>query len=226
MSRSTVRESAAVLAQAGNFTDACTLLKGVLLDYPEDEAVRRDLATLYRQRGLPDQAGRWGAAIPGWATDLELDRFARLAARDHADRHGIGELMVVTADSELSADAASVLELAIEYHRTAHRRAADAPDFDGIRLIAWGILLIVNLIGFVVIFFLTVFDVDTATQSARVFAVVSATATGLVLGALGVAATLEAKPARAVVWFVAALSLLVGSPVVAVLTGLTFSWER
>ena len=224
MSRSTVRESAAVLAQAGNFTDACTLLKGVLLDYPEDEAVRRDLATLYRQRGLPDQAGRWGAAIPGWATDVELDRFARLAARDHADRHGIGELMVVTADSELTADAASVLELAIEYRRTAHRPAADAPD--GIRLIAWGILLIVNLIGFVVIFFLTVFDVDTATESARVFAVVSAMATGLVLGVLGVAATLEARPARAVVWFVAALSLLVISPVVAVLTGLTFSWER
>jgi hypothetical protein len=54
------------------------MLKRALHDDPLSLDARLALAAAYRELGLPDQAGRWGALTDGWATEIERDRFARL----------------------------------------------------------------------------------------------------------------------------------------------------
>lgn len=54
------------------------ILKQAVRDAPQSQQARLGLAAAYRELGHPDQAGRWGALTEGWATQFELDRFARL----------------------------------------------------------------------------------------------------------------------------------------------------
>jgi len=53
-------------------------LKAAIVAEPARAELRLELAELYRAHGYPDQAGRWGALEPGWATDEERQAFASL----------------------------------------------------------------------------------------------------------------------------------------------------
>ena len=91
-------EAARELASDGRFRDAVDLLKEAIAGHPADIDARVTLAELYRERGHPDQAGRWGALVPGWATDAELRSCARLFD-PHDPPERIARVLVTSVDA-------------------------------------------------------------------------------------------------------------------------------
>ncbi|WP_370551657.1 tetratricopeptide repeat protein [Clavibacter sp. VKM Ac-2873] len=107
---------ARLLWDAGDRAEALALLKGHLRDEPRDTGARLALAGLYRELVAPDQAGRWGIASPGWNTEVERDRLARMIAHTGIADHEIGGYLALPADADLHAEVAALMP-AIEMHR-------------------------------------------------------------------------------------------------------------
>ncbi len=87
MDSTTVAARADALWSRGNRAEALALLRAHMRAEPTDRRVRLQLAEYYRSISAPDQAGRWGLALPAWTTAVERDRAARLiaGARVHED---------------------------------------------------------------------------------------------------------------------------------------------
>lgn len=68
------------LIRVGKSAAARQALKAAVRAQPDSRPLHLLLAELYREIDCPDQAGRWGILIDGWATPREQDRLARLLA--------------------------------------------------------------------------------------------------------------------------------------------------
>ncbi|MFD2340818.1 tetratricopeptide repeat protein [Clavibacter michiganensis subsp. tessellarius] len=95
---------------------ALALLKEHLREEPRDGDARLALAELYRELIAPDQAGRWGIASPGWTTEVERDRLARMIAHSGIADHEIPGFLALPTDADLHAEVAALMP-AIERHR-------------------------------------------------------------------------------------------------------------
>ena len=84
------------------------ILKVAVRDDPMSEQARLALASAYRELGLPDQAGRWGALTEGWATEVEIDRFARLLGASAIGKAEIRSFLLLPSGANVPA---SVTEL-------------------------------------------------------------------------------------------------------------------
>jgi len=107
---------ARLLWDEGDRAEALALLKGHLRDEPGDTRARLALAELYRELIAPDQAGRWGIASPGWTTEAERDRLARMIAHSGIADHEIPGFLALPAEADLHAEVAGLMP-AIEMHR-------------------------------------------------------------------------------------------------------------
>ncbi|OUE30987.1 hypothetical protein BFL35_07345 [Clavibacter michiganensis] len=107
---------ARLLWDEGDRAEALALLKEHLREDPRDGDARLALAELYRELIAPDQAGRWGIAVPGWTTEVERDRLARMIAHSGIADHEIAGFLELPPDAELPAEATALMP-AIEMHR-------------------------------------------------------------------------------------------------------------
>ncbi|MFT2690696.1 hypothetical protein [Clavibacter zhangzhiyongii] len=83
---------------------------------PRDGDARLALAELYRELIAPDQAGRWGIGVPGWTTEVERDRLARMIAHSGIGDHEIPAFLALPPDAALPEELAA-LAPAIADHR-------------------------------------------------------------------------------------------------------------
>lgn len=89
------------------------------------EVVRNDpsldnrlaLATAYRELGCPDQAGRWGALSEGWATPMEVDRFARLLGASGVGPREVRSFLLLPPSAEQPASVADLVSGQAEEYR-------------------------------------------------------------------------------------------------------------
>ncbi|MBF4621769.1 tetratricopeptide repeat protein [Clavibacter sp. VKM Ac-2542] len=88
---------------------ALALLKEHLREDPRDGDARLALAELYRELIAPDQAGRWGIAVPGWTTEVERDRLARMIAHSGIKDDEIPALLALPPESALPEEVAALL---------------------------------------------------------------------------------------------------------------------
>jgi two-component system OmpR family response regulator len=96
--------------------DSLALLKERVRADPTDGAARLALAELYRELIAPDQAGRWGVGVPGWTTEVERDRLARMIAHSGIADHEIPAFLALPAEADLHAEVVALMP-AIEMHR-------------------------------------------------------------------------------------------------------------
>ncbi len=101
---------------AGRRGDALRLLKDAVRADRTRAGARLALAERYREMGNPDQAGRWGIAIEGWATDLERDRLARLLASSWVRNQDVTEFLALPP-GELPAPVVELLAGPVERYR-------------------------------------------------------------------------------------------------------------
>ena len=88
---------------------------------PERTEYRRALVETYRAAGHPDQAARWGASVPGVATDRERVLLARIARRASSERALRAHLALPSVPPELI----GLLPTARDQRRRATERWAD-----------------------------------------------------------------------------------------------------
>lgn len=158
-------EVARGLAADGRFREATELLRAAVANDPLNDAPRTALAGMYRDRGYPDQAGRWGATVPGWATDRELRSFAR-GFDPGVGPERIAAVLKTTADRVPS----ELMELV-----RARGRARSGPrekiSLGKVAGGAAGFALLTLLLGCVIVFVDAILGIGNPTMSARAVAV-------------------------------------------------------
>jgi len=80
MQRSEAVDRARTLWDDGRRREAIVELRTRVRREPGDAVARMLLACWYREVRAPDQAARWGIALPGWTTPRERELLARLIA--------------------------------------------------------------------------------------------------------------------------------------------------
>jgi hypothetical protein len=100
---------ARLLWDEGDRAEALALLKERVRADPTDGAARLALAELYRELIAPDQAGRWGIASPGWTTEVERDRLARMIAHSGIADHEIPAFLALPPAAALPEEIAALL---------------------------------------------------------------------------------------------------------------------
>ncbi|AWG02703.1 tetratricopeptide repeat protein [Clavibacter michiganensis subsp. insidiosus] len=108
---------ARLLWDEGERAEALAVLKEHLRDEPHDTGARLALADLYRELIAPDQAGRWGIASPGWTTEVERDRLARMIAHSGIVDHEIPEFLALPAEAIEDAERSEIAALLPEIER-------------------------------------------------------------------------------------------------------------
>jgi hypothetical protein len=108
---------ARLLWDEGDRAEALALLKGHLRQEPHDIGARLALAELYRELIAPDQAGRWGIAVPGWTTEVERDRLARMIAHSGIADHEIPDFLALPEDAIEDAERGEVAALLPDVER-------------------------------------------------------------------------------------------------------------
>jgi hypothetical protein len=108
---------ARLLWDEGDRAEALALLKEHLRDDPHDTGARLALAELYRELIAPDQAGRWGIAVPGWTTEVERDRLARMIAHAGIEDREIPGFLALPADAIEDPERGEVAALLPEVER-------------------------------------------------------------------------------------------------------------
>jgi hypothetical protein len=152
------------LAADGNFRPAVEVLRDAIAQDPHDTALRIALAELYRDRGYPDQAGRWGAIVPGWATDRELRLFAR-SFYPEATPERIATVLRTTVDRV----SPELVDLVRDSARTRRERSAEASR-GAVAFGIAGIALIVLVVGSICVFVAATLELRNLTAWARVLA--------------------------------------------------------
>ena len=93
-----------------DFAGATMALRSRLADEPADDAARRDLVALYRSAGHLDQAGRYGIAIEGLATQPELRAYGTMLRGIGADDDRMRVLSRLPEGVTISGTAREALE--------------------------------------------------------------------------------------------------------------------
>lgn len=182
-----------------DFAGMTTALRSRLADDPNDEAARRELVTLYRGAGHLDQAGRYGIAIDGLATQKELRAYGTMLRGIGADDDRMRGLSRLPEGATISVPAREALE-----------SPPDRDDvLDALLLIAWALVplaIVVTLVWTFVVALTGAPDV----QSVAVIASLTTLGT-VVLGAIVTAlwAMKERLWRAAVIWAAVAGVLLV-----------------
>ncbi len=203
MQRSETVDRARALWDGGRRRDAIVELRTRVRKEPGDAVARLLLASWYREVRAPDQAGRWGIALPGWTTARERELLARLIASSGVRDEHLGRFLALPA-GERPAELDEVMAIvdglrAPDGWRGAkplrpcdlRSRIAHAVHVLGCLLLAGALLTsgLVALTG------------DDATSPAR-----GGVAVGLVL--LSVAAVVEGTRARRGWWWIAPSAVL------------------
>ena len=152
------------------------ILKAAVRDNPMSEQARLALASAYRELGMPDQAGRWGALSDGWATDVELDRFARQLGASGIGPDNIRPFLLLPAGAKLPASLeALVAGPAVTYQRElATKRRAEWVDTPSLRIAqrvvdVFAVAAAICSLGTVlIVYFWTVGGVEVSPTFARV----------------------------------------------------------
>ncbi|OUD86419.1 hypothetical protein BC477_00395 [Clavibacter michiganensis subsp. michiganensis] len=97
MQRSETVDRARALWDGGRRRDAIVELRTRVRKEPGDAVARLLLASWYREVRAPDQAGRWGIALPGWTTARERELLARLIASSGVRDEHLGRFLALPA---------------------------------------------------------------------------------------------------------------------------------
>ncbi len=97
MQRSEPVDRARALWDGGRRRDAIVELRTRVRKEPGDAVARLLLASWYREVRAPDQAGRWGIALPGWTTARERELLARLIASSGVRDEHLGRFIALPA---------------------------------------------------------------------------------------------------------------------------------
>jgi len=203
----------------GNPRGAIVSLRTRATNEPESMEARLALATLYRELGHADQAGRWGSAQPGWAKPEEVAAFARMAVSLNAGEGKLRSLMHLQPGME-------VPEAVRE--EMARVPVAMQPEDDT----AWTTGMFIVLAAFVVAVFGHVLAFWMAAVGADNPRSLSRWTILIVVGLLALASAvfavsgLDAK-SRGHLWF-APVALVLGFATVALASNLerVYSWEQ
>lgn len=174
---------------AGRRGDALRLLKDAVRADRTRAGARLALAERYREMGNPDQAGRWGIAIEGWATDLERDRLARLLASSWVRNQDVPEFLALPP-GELPAPVVELLAGPVERYRErfdlqARERPESLPSGSAVMEWFWGIFVAALVIIPILTVGLAFFGVaDVGTVRWLVFALVALLGLALIATAL------------------------------------------
>ncbi|MBW8025779.1 hypothetical protein EOG37_03660 [Clavibacter michiganensis subsp. michiganensis] len=95
--RSETVDRARALWDGGRRRDAIVELRTRVRKEPGDAVARLLLASWYREVRAPDQAGRWGIALPGWTTARERELLARLIASSGVRDEHLGRFLALPA---------------------------------------------------------------------------------------------------------------------------------
>ncbi|WP_241534936.1 hypothetical protein [Clavibacter michiganensis] len=97
MQRSETVDRARTLWDGGRRREAIVELRDRVRKQPGDAVARLLLASWYREVRAPDQAGRWGIALPGWTTPRERELLARLIASSGVRDEQLGRFLALPA---------------------------------------------------------------------------------------------------------------------------------
>ncbi|WP_235425899.1 hypothetical protein [Clavibacter michiganensis] len=95
MQRSVTVARARTLWDDGRRREAIVELRTRVRREPGDAVARLLLASWYREVCAPDQAGRWGIALPGWTTARERELLARLIASSGVRDEHLGRFLAL-----------------------------------------------------------------------------------------------------------------------------------
>jgi hypothetical protein len=211
-------DSAAALDEArasvarGNTRGAIVSLRTRAQNQPESMEARLALATLYRELGHADQAGRWGSLEPGWAKPEEIKAFARLAVSLNAGEGRLRSLMHLQPGMEVpEAVREEMARVPVAAPGPDDERSWIAAMFTGLAT------FVVAVIGHVVVFWM-------AGAGAADSRAVSRWTTLIVVALLSVTAALFAitgldKKVRGYLWF-APVAVILGAATVALASNL------
>ncbi|CCE74545.1 hypothetical protein [Clavibacter nebraskensis] len=97
MQTSEAVDRARTLWDGGRRRDAIVALRTRVRKEPGDAVARLLLASWYREVRAPDQAARWGIALPGWTTARERELLARLIASSGVRDEHLGRFLALPA---------------------------------------------------------------------------------------------------------------------------------
>jgi len=210
MQRSETVDRARTLWDDGRRREAIVELRDRVREEPCDAVARLLLASWYREVRAPDQAGRWGIALPGWTTARERELLARLIASSGVRDEHLGRFLALPAGErpvELDEVMAVVGGLrAPDGWRGAkplRRRDPRSRIAHAVHVLGW-----VLLAGALLMSGLVALAGDDATPPAR-----GGVALGLVL--LAVAALVEGTRARRGWWWIGPAAALLAAALVA-----------
>ncbi|MBM7412829.1 hypothetical protein JOE38_002652 [Clavibacter michiganensis] len=95
MQTSVAVERARTMWAEGRRRDAIVELRTRVRKEPGDAVARLLLASWYREVRAPDQAARWGIALPGWTTPRERELLARLIASSGVRDEHLGRFLAL-----------------------------------------------------------------------------------------------------------------------------------
>lgn len=229
-----VIERAQQLWTAGSRTASINLLKERARQDPVEWEVRRLLAQRYRELKAPDQAGRWGIALPGWTTAFERDRLARMIAASGVGAEDVHRLLALPA-SELTADVDQVLAEADRYRErfNAKLRERDEPTpearWEIVAMVSWAAVVVIFVVEVLVLWVGSLLD-GSMTMFARWASFAALIPLTLGCLAIGWGRFRHSRRSAAAGWLFASAVLLVAlTAFVAVALGhggaIVFSWE-
>lgn len=223
---------------SGARAEALTLLRTRVRAAPSALDVRLALVERYRELGAPDQAGRWGLAVPGLTTAKEQDRAARLFAASGVEASELPTFMVLPEDSALPAEVIALLPEIDRYREVFQQKAfgrwrdADHSE-DRLGDAMEGVLITIVcswLASLAIVWGGSVLGAQM-TGFARWAAMLSLTLCGLFSGMMAFRRGSSRRPWTAVGWGAACLALFVGVlRLLALATehdgAIRFAWER
>jgi len=219
MDSSAALDAARASVARGNPRGAIVSLRTRATNEPESMEARLALATLYRELGHADQAGRWGSAQPGWAKPEEVAAFARMAVSLNAGEGKLRSLMHLQPGMEVPE---AVRE---EMARVPVARQVDNETSWIVAMFTGMAAFIVAVVGHVIVFWM-------AGAGAGDSRTVSRWTTLIVVGLLAAAAALLAvsgpdAKSRGHLWF-APVALVLGLATVALASNVerVYSWEQ
>lgn len=213
-------ERARELLAEGKTRPALTLLKDLALT---DAAARRELAETYRRMGNPDQAGRWGILVPGWTSEREQDRLARLLAAAGVRRDDLAAFLDVPTEAALSPEAVELYEDRVPEYRERFRarsldrswRASPGSRVEDVADVGVGIVALVGVVLIFIVFVGSMLDLDGRPSFARASAAMLLGAGGVLFLVRVVGNFLRRRARAAVISVVLGASLLAGAVMIA-----------
>lgn len=202
---------------SGGRAEALASLRTRVRAAPAALDVRLALVERYRELGAPDQAGRWGLAVPGLTTPEEQDRAARLFAASGVDASELAMFLVLPEGTAMPAEAAALLP-EIDRYREVFQQKAYArwrgADLSADRLgdVIEGALIVALcswLVTLAIVWGGSILGAQM-TGFARWAAVLTLTFCGLFSGMMAFRRGSAGRPWVAVAWGAACLALFVG----------------